>query len=71
MKKLVYRDPNGVVVNIGPWDLMEDEIEDPDTGEVRTIQHNPIPDGVTNKSEEVIEGWDGGLYVKDDPRATK
>ncbi len=30
---------------------------------------NPLPKGATSRQEEIVEGWDGGLYVKGDPRA--
>ena len=67
----VYRDANGRVVNIGDWDFLEDIVINEDTGESITIQHNPLPEGLTISDEVVISGWDGGLYVEDDPRAVE
>jgi len=32
---------------------------------------NPLPKGATSRQEDIIEGWDGGLYVKGDPRAER
>lgn len=53
----IYRDENGRCVNIGEWNNLEGK--------------NPMPDNLTESDEEVIIGWDGGLYVHDDPRANK
>lgn len=61
----VYRDMQGTVVNIGPWDscpLFDDE-----TG--ITTHANPMPPGLVVTQEEVIAGKDGGRYVAGDPRA--
>ncbi len=64
----VYRSEQGDVINLGEWDLAEEIIKkDDDTYE--TVYHNPLPQGATFKDEEVIVGWDGGLYVENDPRA--
>lgn len=60
----VYRNSNGVVRNIGDWDYMYGE---DDMGNV--VIHNPLPDTYTESDEEVVVGWDGGLYVIGDPRA--
>ncbi len=35
------------------------------------VAMNPIPPGATVAEENVVEGWDGGLYVKGDPRAIR
>lgn len=60
----VYRSSSGAVINIGEWDYMtyydENEI---------LIINNPLPAGATQSEEEIEIGWDGGLYVKGDPRA--
>ncbi|NBU72071.1 MAG: hypothetical protein EBS53_11605 [Bacteroidetes bacterium] len=56
-KMKIYRDENGRCVNIGEWNNLEGK--------------NPMPDNLTESDEEVIIGWDGGLYVHDDPRANK
>lgn len=61
----VIRDETGAVINIGEWDYVYAESE-PGKGIVAT---NPLPDGSTESEEEVVNGWDGGLYVKGDPRA--
>lgn len=53
----IYRDKDGNCINIGDWDDKEGL--------------NPIPDGAYEDEAEVIKGWDGGLYVADDPRAVK
>lgn len=63
MIKEVWRDTNGVVINIGPWDYRV-EI---DESEVEFVT-NPIPAGATSAEEVVVIGWDGGLYAADDPR---
>lgn len=61
----VIRDADGRVINIGEWDYLYAEIE-PGKDPVAT---NPLPDGATESDEEVVTGWDGGLYVKGDARA--
>lgn len=60
----VIRNSKGVVRNIGDWDYMitQDEVGN-------DVINNPMPDGYVESDEEVIEGWDGGLYVAGDPRA--
>jgi hypothetical protein len=55
----IYRDKNGVCINIGDWDYQIDETEK---------QHNPLPVDATEDEAEVVTGWDGGLYLADDPR---
>lgn len=62
----VIRNADGVVINIGDWDFMYDMAEDG-----RLIANNPMPSGTTEQDEEVIVGWDGGLYALDDSRAVK
>lgn len=59
----VFRDKDGRVINIGEWDYMEEAVEDPATGIVTTVQHNPPPDGATSADEEVVELPDGGLVA--------
>jgi hypothetical protein len=61
-KMKIYRNPQGTCINIGDWDFMFDENE---------IAKNPLPDDVIESDEDVIVGWDGGLYAHDDPRAVK
>lgn len=97
MMKLVTRDAEGRVINIGEWDLcLRDELliatgeevlsrtfdqrnkviveQRARAGEVlgttgNQVVTNPMPEGATQAEEEVIEGYDGGLYVVGDPRA--
>lgn len=60
----VIKDKNGKVINIGEWDYL---ISIDDDG-FETI-NNPMPAGAVATEEDVVEGWDGGLYVSGDPRA--
>lgn len=53
----IYRDAQGVCINIGEWDDKDGL--------------NPLPADAVESDEEVIVGWDGGRYVYDDPRAVK
>lgn len=59
LTKIVYRDKDGTVINIGDWDYMESI--DPETGE--KIINNPPPTGYTTKEENIITLPDGGLGV--------
>lgn len=54
MIMLIYRDKDGNLINIGEW-------EDKDG-------LNPLPDGAYSEEAEVVTGFDGGLYLADDPR---
>lgn len=63
MKMKVIRDSSGKVINIGDWDYMEETVEDPTTGEIHVVSHNPIPEGSTEDEEEISQSEDGGLYV--------
>jgi hypothetical protein len=54
---------NGIVINIGDWDYGLVEV---DHG--LTDITNPLPEGAVESDEEVVTGWDGGLYLHDDPR---
>jgi hypothetical protein len=60
----IYRDASGKCINIGEWDLKID-FTLPD-GERIT---NPIPEGAYEDQAEVVTGWDGGLYLADNPQA--
>ncbi len=62
MKMKVYRQ-GGKVVNIGEWDFAAHEAED---GTV--VVSNPLPVDAVASMEEVVIGWDGGLYTADDTR---
>lgn len=102
MKKIVWRDASGRVINIGPWDEQCELVASnpvPDgvglsiardgrmiwsdgdgsivhVGEwdlklVPGAPTNPVPTDATSGEEEVVEGWDGGLYAADDPRRSR
>jgi hypothetical protein len=58
----IIRDKDGKCINIGDWDYQYD---------VENKPRNPLPKDATQSNEEVITGWDDGLYVHDDPRAIK
>lgn len=60
----VYRNSKGQVRNIGEWDYM---ISVDDDG--NDVIGNPLPSTYIESDEEVITGWDEGLYVAGDPRA--
>jgi hypothetical protein len=51
----IIRNAEGAVINIGPWDYMNEEREDGD------IVHNPLPDGAYEDQAEIVERADGGL----------
>lgn len=53
----IYRDSQGKCINIGEWDYKDGL--------------NPLPSDAIESDEEVVVGWDGGLYAHDDPRAVK
>ena len=53
----IYRDAKGICINIGEWDHNDGL--------------NPLPTDAVESDEEVVVGWDGGLYVHDDPRKAK
>lgn len=57
-KMIVYRDKNGVVINIGEWDYMISY--DDDNNE---IVNNPLPEGATSKTENVRINEDGSREV--------
>lgn len=58
---LVIRDKYGNVINIGPWNYMEEVVEDAETGEKTAVINNPLPEGATSSNEEIIMLDDGGL----------
>lgn len=64
----VIRDKEGKVINIGEWDFQKSIITEDDGSEYVVIG-NPFPDGATESEEDVVTGWDGGLYVDGDPRS--
>lgn len=50
----IIKDKNGNLINIGDWNSHEGS--------------NPLPEGATEHDAEVVTGYDGGLYLADDPR---
>lgn len=54
----VYRDSNGKVINIGPWDFL---IEKDDKG--NDVITNPIPAGLTVTNENIVELQDGSRTI--------
>jgi len=64
----VIRDKEGKVINIGEWDFQKSIITE-DDGSESVVIGNPFPDGATESEEDVVTGWDGGLYVDGDPRS--
>lgn len=71
----IYRNSEGVCVNIGEWDycaLIEQYVTINEDGEEVLVDvdviRNPMPDDLVESDEEVVVGWDGGLYVHDDQR---
>lgn len=68
IKATVFRDENGMVINIGPWDYMEMPLVDEVNGELTWVQYNPLPGSATSQEEDVFI-VDGGFYVVGDPRA--
>jgi len=53
----IIKDKNGNLINIGDWDNHNGA--------------NPLPEGATEHDAEVVTGYDGGLYLADDPRRLK
>jgi hypothetical protein len=53
-KMKIIRDKDGALINIGAWDDKEGQ--------------NPLPEGATEHEAEVVTGYDGGLYLADDPK---
>ena len=50
----IIKDKDGNLINIGDWD---------DLGGI-----NPLPEDSVESDAEVVTGYDGGLYLADDPR---
>ncbi len=50
----IIKDKDGNLINIGDWNDNQGQ--------------NPLPQGATEYDEEVVTGYDGGLYLADDPR---
>lgn len=65
--KIVYRDKEGKVINIGEWDYIKEIVDEyGDDGDFigsNEITHNPLPEGATSAIEEIITLEDGGLGV--------
>jgi hypothetical protein len=53
-KMKIIRDKDGALINIGDWDDKEGQ--------------NLLPEGATEHDAEVVTGYDGGLYLADDPK---
>jgi hypothetical protein len=74
--KMICRDVDGNVINIGPWDYGFQEkptgLKDADGKPIKKlVPTNVPPPGSTQEEvpdEHIVEGPDGGLYHKDDPR---
>ncbi|KQO90913.1 hypothetical protein ASF36_22045 [Methylobacterium sp. Leaf90] len=75
----VFRNADGAIENIGPWDYKFSEVQRFDeAGQVVTdengapvvdrIAGNPMPDSLAEDEAYIIEGPDGGLYEAGDPR---
>jgi hypothetical protein len=64
-KMKIYRNAQGACINIGEWDYQIKVVDG-----VETI-YNPLPNDFVESNEEVVTGWDGGLYAHDDPRRNK
>ena len=64
----VIRDAEGKVINIGEWDFVIVDTENGNHKKIPTVT-NPLPLGSVVSDEEVVTGWDNGLYTLDDPRA--
>jgi hypothetical protein len=58
-KMKIIKDKNGNLINIGDWNFKLNENQE--------IQ-NPLPKDATEHDEEVVTGYDGGLYLADDPK---
>lgn len=50
----IIRNKDGLLINIGDWDDQEGK--------------SPLPEGATEHDAEVVKGYDGGLYLADDPK---
>ena len=50
----IIKDKDGNLINIGDWNDNQGK--------------NPLPEGATEHDAEVVTGYDGGLYLADDPR---
>lgn len=61
MKAIVFRDENGRVINIGPWNYMEMPVVNDETSGLSWTQQNPLPKLATSQEEEVVVAEDGGL----------
>lgn len=59
----VYRDSQGNAVHIGEWDYCYDV-----DNKGKKTPRNPLPVGYVESTAKTIRGWDGGLYLEDDPR---
>lgn len=58
----IYRNAEGKCINIGDWDYQVEIIDGVE------IIRNPFPEKATEHDAEVVSGYDGGLYLTDDPK---
>ena len=58
----IYRNAEGKCINIGDWDYQVEIVDGVE------ITRNPFPEGATEHDAEVVTGYDGGLYLADDPK---
>lgn len=58
----IYRNAKGKCINIGDWDYQVEIIDGTE------ISRNPLPIDATEHDAEVVTGYDGGLYLTDDPK---
>lgn len=63
IKTTVFRDENGRVINIGPWNYMEMPVMDEENGELTWVINNPLPEGATSSDEDVIPDGHGGFMA--------
>lgn len=57
-------DRDGTLINIGEWD---EQIEQDGRGGF--VTKNPLPEGAYSEERDVVQGADGGLYLRLDPLA--
>lgn len=58
----IYRNAEGKCINIGDWDYQVEIVDGVE------ITRNPFPEGAIEHDAEVVTGYDGGLYLADDPK---
>jgi hypothetical protein len=58
----IYRNAEGKCINIGDWDYQVEMVNGVE------ITRNPFPKDATEHDVEVVTGYDGGLYLADEPK---